>query len=159
MVLAYREVQAILRALLGLLTQPFEQDLEAAVKGAATAIVLSGAFAAVSESTVIDASEPSLALVLVWLVATATLAKSDSRKLAISRSLSVISGWIASTLALVYASEQVYGEPVDRLEFVSVALLVLVPAHMARSLSVMPAIGMTAALWVSTGFLAWTLVY
>ena len=74
----------------------------------------------------------------------------------------MISFWIAATSALILAAERVHQDPMDqepRLEFVWVGLLILVPVHMFRNLSVVRALIMTLALWISTGTLATTLVY
>ncbi len=98
-------IQEVLNAFLGLFTQPFEQDLEAASKAAATAITLAALPALgllfnggirVSREFVVS----SFLLALVWVLLTAVFAKQD-KKLVIARNLSVLSFWIAATLVAV----------------------------------------------------------
>ena len=63
-------IQAVLQAFLDLLTQPFEQDPQAALKAAAASIALVGAaggtIAAGNENTIQGIGGPSLVIVLVW---------------------------------------------------------------------------------------------
>ena len=121
-----------------------------------------GAVAAGSGDTIQAIGGPSLVLVLVWMAVTAVVAKADRRELAIARNLSVVSFWIAATLVFFLAVETIIPGPFTearRFAAVLIALFVFVPVHMFRSLPVGAALGMALALWVSTGFLAWTLVY
>lgn len=156
------EIQAVLQAFFGLLTQPFEQSPSDAVKGAATAIALSETFAAVGENDILHNTTISVVLVIIWMVVSAVCASADRRKLQIARNIGVISFWIAATSALILAADQFYANPFERgprVEFVWGGLFFLVPAHMFRSLRFGPALGITLALWASTGFMAYTLVY
>ena len=80
----------------------------------------------------------------------------------LARNLGVISFWIMVTLALVYVAGVVFsgtGDEPLRVESVTIVLLVLVPAHVFRSLSVREALFMIPALWVSMAFLAFRVVY
>ena len=156
------EVQSVLQSFFGLLTQPFAQNQESATKGAVTAIALSEALAAIGEADVVGTATNSLVLVVIWMMVSAVFAKPDRRTLEVARNTSVISFWIAATSALILAAERVYQDSMDqdpRLEFVWVGLLILVPVHMFRSLSVGRALIMTLALWISTGTLATVLMY
>ena len=159
-------IQAVLQAFLDLLTQPFEQDPQDALKAAAASIALvaaaGGTIAAGSEDTIQGIGGPSLALVLVWMAVTAVVARPDRKHHAIARNLGLVSLWIAATLVfflgagVVVPDREAYAR---RFGVVAIMLLVLVPVHMVRSLPVATAMGMTLALWVTTGLLAWTLVY
>lgn len=154
-------IPRLLQAFLGLLIRPFRQSQADSLRGAGTAITLAGTITAIGGRTVPDAAPSSLALVLVWMAVTAAVTKTD-RGLKIARNLGVVSFWIATTAALILASEQVYADDFDRgprFYFVVVWLLVLVPVHMIRNLPFWTAIVMTVALWASTVFLAATIVY
>jgi len=155
------EIPKLLEAFLGLLTQPFEQSPADSLRGAGTSITLAGAFAGIGQGTVVEATPPSLTLVVVWMAVSAVVAKADRRGLEIARNVSVISFWIAVTSAFILAAEQVYPDPFDRgPRFYFVAgWLLLVPVHMFRSLSFWRAVVMTSALLVSAGFLAASLIY
>ena len=158
-------IQAVLEAFVRVLAQPLDQDLEDSVRAATTSIilvsVLAGATALYKDATVRDTIGTSLVLVLVWMAVTAIVAKAEQKVLAIARSLTVVSFWIAATLVFVLASEAVAGPFALTVRFagVSFALLILVPVHMFRSLPVGAALYMTLSLWISTGFLAWNLVF
>ena len=167
-------VQAVLNAFLSLFTQPFEQDLKASMKAAATSISLAGLVSASlagfeglgllangGSRTTLEFGRSSLILVLVWMFTTAVFTKVE-RGLRIARNLNVLSFWIAVTLVLVLAMERVFPGPLDRairLLSVSVVLLVFVPVHMFRNLPISSALPMTLVLWLSTGALAWTVFY
>ena len=155
-------VQGVLNAFLGVFTQPFEQDLGASVKAAATSISLAGLLAVLVDTgrqTALEFGRSSLVLVLIWMAVTAVVGKVDRRRLTIARNLSVVSFWIAVTLVLVIAVGLVFPDPLDRaIRLASVwgALLVLVLVYVIRiRLSVGPAALMILALWVSAGGLAW----
>jgi len=155
-------IQALLQSFFGLLTQPFEQSPTDAVKGAATGIALGVAFAVIGENDILSFATNSLALVIIWMLGSAVFASADLRTLQIAHNVGVISFWIAGTSALVLLAEQVYPDPisrVSRMEVVSLGLALLIPVHMFRSLRVLAAVAMILALWASTGFLAYRLLY
>ena len=160
-------VRGVLNAFLGLFTQPFEQDLNASVKAAATSISLTTleglVLLANSESrTAMDIARPTLVLFLVWMAITAVVTTAERRALLIARNLSVVSFWIAATLVFVFAAEIFFPNRLDRairLLSVSGVLLVLVPVHMIRNLPVGAALRMTLGLWLSTGALTWMVIY
>ena len=160
-------VRAVLNAFLGLFTQPFDQDLKASVTAAATSISLAGLegltlLADPGSRTALEIGRSSLVLILLWMAVTAIVSKAARRGLAIARNLSVVSFWIAVTLVFVFAVQLVFPDPLDRairLLSVSGVLLVLVPVHMVRNLPGGSALRMTLALWLSTGALAWRVVY
>ena len=162
---AVASIQAVLQAFVRVLAQPLDQDLEDSVRAAATSIalaaVLAGATALRNEATVQDTIGTSLVLVLVWMAVTAIVAKAEQKVLTIARSLTVVSFWIAATLVFILASEAVAGPFALTMRFggVSLALVIFVPVHMFRSLPVGAALYMTLSLWISTGFLAWNLVF
>ena len=155
-------VPTILNAFLGLFTQPFEQDLRASVRAAATAISLAGLeglalLVSGGSRAALEIGGASLVLVLVWMAVTAVVTKAERRVLAIARNLGVVSFWIAATLVFVFAVEFFFPGPFDqaiRFLSVSVVLLVLVPVHMFRNLPIGSACGMTLFLWFSTFTLA-----
>ena len=96
------------------------------------------------------------------MAVTAVTARADRKRHAIARNLSLVSLWIAATLVFFLAAEVVVPDRyayAKRLGFVLIMLLIFVPVHMFRTLPVGAALGMTLALWVSMGLLAWTLVY
>jgi len=156
------EIPKLLQAFLGLLTQPFEQSPADSLRGVGTSITLAGTFAGIGQGSVVEATPPSLTLVLVWMAVSAAVVRADRRKLEIARNVSVISFWVAVTSAFILAAEQVYPDPFDRgprFYFVAGWLLILVPVHMFRSLTFWRAVVMTIALLVSAGFLAASLIY
>ena len=163
MAMVKEAVQKVLDAFLGLLTQPFEQSLKASVTAAATAISLAGLESLMlllrgGSRMALDFSGSSLVLVLIWMVVTAVVSRVERRSLAIARNLSVVSFWIAVTLVFIIAAEIVFPNPLDhaiRFLCVLIALLVLVPVHMFRNLSIFAALRMTLALLASTVGLAW----
>ena len=158
----HAEIHAVLQSFFGLLTRPFEQSPADSVRGAVTAIVLSMSFAGFGENDMTRTATSSLALVIIWMLISAIFAGANRRKLEVARNIGVISFWIAATSALVLVAEQVHPDRFDRgprVEFVWLGLLLLVPLHMFRSLRFGAALGMTLALWVSTGLLARALVY
>ena len=160
-------VQAVLSACIGLFTQPFEQDLNASVKAATTAISLAGLegfwlLADRESRTAMDIASATLVLVLVWMAITAIVTNAERRALSIARNLSVVSFWIAATLVFLIAVEIIFPDRLARaIRFLSVSgvLLVLIPVHMLRNLPVGAALWMTPALWFSTGALAWMVIY
>lgn len=163
-------VQSVLNAFIGLLTQPFDQDLKASVKAAATSICLAVILAAQGTSfltgdgaqTALDIGGVSMVLILVWMALTAILSPTDGRKLAIARNLSVVSFWIAVTLVVLLAVEFVFTDPLDRavrLTTAWITLLVLIPIHMFRNLRLSLAFFMTLCLLVSTWGLAHRIIY
>ena len=155
-------IQPLLQSFFGLLTQPFEQSPTDAVKGAAVGIGLSVVLAAIGENDIRSTATNSLVLVIIWMLGSAVLATADLRTLHIARNVGVISFWIAGTSALVLLAEQVYSDPisrVSRMEVVLFGLAVLVPVHMLRSVRGLRAAVMIVALWVSTGFFAYKLLY
>ena len=160
-------IQGVLSAFAGLFTQPFDQDLNAALKSAGMSISLASLpglafFANHGSRTALEIAGFTLVLVLMWMAMTAILTKAEHRKLTIARNLSVISFWIAVTLVLVFAMELVFGNPLDRairLLSVLALLLVLVPIHVFRNLATSLAFPMTLVLWLSTGALASSVIY
>lgn len=158
-------VQAVLQAFVSLVTHPLEQSLQESVKAATASVVLVGLTDTVVRNsgavTIHGIGGPSLLIVLVWLALTAVIAKPDRRSLAIARNLSLVSFWMAITLVLVLAAKLVVSAVFDRsLRFVVVllALLVLVPLHLFRTLRAGIALGTSIALVASMGILAWQLI-
>ena len=155
-----------MRAFLGVLTHPLEQDLQESLKAAAVSVSLvglcGGVAAGESRHAIADIGGPSLVLVLLWMVGAAVFPKPERRKLAIARSLSVVAFWIAVTMVFVLAAEALIPDSLDRaMRFVAVlfALVISVPVHMFRSLTFRVALGMTFPLLVSMGILARMLLY
>ena len=97
------------------------------------------------------------------MVVTAAITKTADRVSRMARNLSVLSFWIAATMVFVFAVELIFPGPFGRsARFYSciLMLLVLIPVHLIRgSKSIGVALWMTAALWSSTGFLVFRLVY
>ena len=164
-----QRVETVLNAFVGLFTQPFEQDLKASIRAAATSIFLAGllplqGLALVAQRgslTALEVGRTSFVLVLVWMAATAVFSRAGSRQLAIARNLSVLSFWIAVTLVLVLTVELVFTKELVRaskLASVLGMLLLCVPVHMFRNLHIRSALPMTLALWLSTGALAWRII-
>ena len=161
------DVQKILNAFLGLFTQPFKQDLKAAVTAAATSISLVGFEGLLflvrgGIRTALEIIGFCLILVLAWMAVTAIVTNVDSRELVIARNLSVVSFWIAVTLVLVFAVEFFSPGPFDRairFQRVLYGLLVLVPVHMIRNLPFGTAWWMILVLWFSMGTLAYAVYY
>ncbi len=158
----HQAIQKVLNAFLGLFTQPFEQDIGASSKAAATAISLAtlpglgilfnGGIRASGELVV-----SSLGIALVWMLLTAVVTKQD-KNLVIARNLSVLAFWIAATLVIIFGVNIVRPDPLDaalRRVFAVGVLLLLVPVHMFRNLPCWSALRMTLSLWISTIFLAW----
>lgn len=161
-------VQRILNAFLGLLTQPLGQNLGDSVRAATMAIVLAAGLQAwISSSSsggygAQDTAVSSLVLVLVWMATTAVVSGIDRRRLTMARNLSLLSFWIAVALVFILAAKTSFRESSDLLKpvgTVSVALLVLVPVHLLRSLPFGLALRMTVALWFSMAFLVWRVFY
>ena len=73
------EVQSVLQSFFGLLTQPFEQSQESAIKGAVSAVALSEMFAAIGEGDVLGTATNSLVLVVVWMIVSAVFARPDRK--------------------------------------------------------------------------------
>ena len=163
-------IQGVLSAFAGLFTQPFEQDLNTALKSAAVSISvtsLQGLAFLVNHGgpTALEIGGVSLILVIAWMTMTAILTKAERKQLTIARNISVVSFWIAVTLVFVFSIELVFSDPLDRanrLLSVLCLLLVFVPVHMFlnfRNLGVGLALMMTLALWLSTGALAFRIIY
>ena len=158
-------VQAVLDAYIGLLTQPFDQDLKASKRVAAAAItlpLLPGLTLANDGSrTAAEIGGFSLVLVLAWAASPAIFGKPERKELTIARNLSVVSFWIAVTLLFVILVEVIFSNPLDRairLLAVLGALLVFVPVHVFRNFHVGLAL-LIPALWLSMGLLAWRVIY
>ena len=98
-------VQAVLDAYIGLLTQPFDQDLKASKRVAAAAITLpllpGLTLANDGSGTAAEIGGFSLVLVLAWAASPAIFGKPERKELAIARNLRVVSFWIAVTLLFV----------------------------------------------------------
>ena len=97
-------------------------------------------------------------LVIFWMAVTAVIAKPEQRLLTLARNLSVVSFWIAVTLAFVMAADLILNDPFDlppRLLSVGLLLIFAIPLHTFRILPPRQALPMTVALWVSMGILAW----
>ena len=162
-------VRTILNAFLSVLTQPFAQDLKAAVTNASTSILLAGSLAFLLNGgtrTALEFSKSSFVLVLVWMAVTAVFARFTGAVrlgLTMARNLSVVSFWIAVTLVVIVAVERfLVPNPLDRtirVLIVSVMLLGFILVHTLRNLPVRSALGMTLLLWISTSALAWTIFY
>lgn len=96
-------VRSVLNAFAGLFTQPFDQDLQSSVKGAATSIVLTAMLTGQETSflkgggveSALGIVSFSLVLILVWMAISAVIRSEEDRKLIIARNLSVVSFWIA----------------------------------------------------------------
>ena len=165
-----KSVQSVLKAYAGLLTQPFDQDLQSSVKSAGMSIVLSTILTGQEASLLMGGEvEPaleigrfSMVLILVWMAISAIFRSGEERKLIIARNLSVVSFWIAVTLVVVLAVKFVFPEPFDlaiRLISSCAILLVLVPIHMFRNLRFRLALVMTSGLLISTWGLSYTIIY
>ena len=162
-------IQEVLSAFAGLFTQPFEQELNAALKSAAMSIVLAslpGLRILVNHGgdRALEMGGDSLVLVLCWMAFTAVFSKADSRRLTIARNLSVVSFWIAVTLVLALVAELVFTDPLDRaMRLISIwaLLLLLVPVHVFRNsrLPRLTALLMTLLLLLSTGVLTYRTIY
>ena len=160
-------VREILNAFIGLFTQPFDQDLKASVTAAVTAITLAGlpGLGLIGNGggrAAIEIGGASLVLVLVWMAVTGVTSEPEHRILKIARNLSVVSFWIAATLVFIWAAELLFPDVLDRairLVSVCIVLLVLVPVHMFRNLRSGRWLRLTLVLWISTGTLAWLVVY
>lgn len=162
-------IQEVLSAFAGLFTQPFEQELNAALKSAATSIVLASLpglriLANHGGGPALEIGGDSLVLILCWMALTAVFSKAESKGLTIARNLSVVSFWIAVTLVLALAAELVFTDPLDRaMRLISICalLLVLVPLHVFRNsrLPRLTALLMTLLLLLSTGALTYRAIY
>lgn len=157
------QARDVVDAFVGLLTQPFGQDLRTSVTAAGTAVSLAvmvgGSGALVGGlPDALEFAGMSLVVVLVWTVASVVFAKADHPvKLTLARNLSVVSFWVAVTLALMLATAAVT-DPLSqtgRRLAVSCFLLILVPIHTLRNLPLRLGMGMTAALLVTTWMLIW----
>ena len=160
-----QNLQEILNAFLGLFTQPFEQSLEASVRFTVTAILLvfgiSGLqslfdfrFLPVIEG---EFAAYSLVLVVVWMLLTSILHKSEDRSLALARNLSILSFWIAGMLVVVLLVNILFPNPLYgalRRLIASTILILLIFIHMLRNLPFLRALMMTFFLSISTVFLA-----
>ncbi len=158
-------VQAVLDAYIGLLTQPFDQDLKASKRVAAAAITLpllpGLTLANDGSGTASEIGGFSLVLVLAWAASPAIFGKPERKELAIARNLRVVSFWIAVTLLFVILVGFIFSNPLDRairLLAVLGALLVFVPVHVFRNFRVGLAL-LIPALWLSMGLLAWRVIY
>ena len=155
-----KTIDAILRAFLGVLTQPFQTDLREASTAAATAISLYLVVAGLDSSGVLDtdmrgsASLAALALVLVWMAGTAIFSRSGHARLAMARNLSVVAFWMAVTLVLGLVGQLVVssGErtPLPVVVAISVSLVFLILVHMCRNLALRSALWMSMGLWLTT---------
>lgn len=163
-------IQALLNAFAGVFTQPFELDLKDSVRAAAVSITLATLLAGqglvfspnLGNSTPLEMAGSSLVLVLAWMAVTAIVVKADRRRVTMARNLSVVSFWIAVTLVLISITELLYSDPLDRairLMIVWVSLLIFVPLHTFRNMTLGPALLITIALWFSLGILGWSFVY
>lgn len=161
-----KAIEEVLDAFLTVFTQPLEQEVGAAVRAAAVSIVLVGLggtliFAADGGALALDLSSSALVLVLFWIVVTSIVSvKHRARMLA--RNLSVLSFWIAATVALVLSVNLLFPRDLDRdIRFWSCvgALMVLVPFHLTRSGYGWASVWMTLLLWLSTGTLAYRAIY
>ena len=160
-------VRNLLKAFLGLLTQPLEQDLNDALRAAANSVALaiilpaSGlVFLADRPALVIGAN--SFVLILVWMAVTAIVTKTEQRSLTLARNLSLVSFWIAVTLVFVMTVELFFPDRWElpiRLLSVWAALLLAIPVHTLRNLPLRQALPMTAFLWLSMGVLTWRVMY
>ena len=156
----------LLRSFAGVVAQPFHLDLRSAVSAAATSIALAAGIERINAAIVpshcndLEVVYISLALVLVWMLVSAAATKPESRALTMARNLSVLSFWIAGTGVVVLMARLV--APPDSPSTISMyaclGLLVLIPIHLWRNLPIGRVLGMTAALWSSTGFLAWRII-
>lgn len=167
-------IGGVLNAFVALVTQPFEQEIGASVRAAALAISLGGLEGMVFLArngipSALEFGVSALVLVLVWIIVTAILANRN-RVSAIARNLSILSFWIAATMVFVIAMELIFHDTdTEGIRFYSciAVLLVLVPIHLfhgsARlfrgSMRFFIVLGMTLALWFSTGFLAYRVIY
>lgn len=164
--MAVEAVENVLNAFLGLFTRPFDQDLKASATAAATAISLAILVEGLSLSfsgehgwsRALEMGQDNLVLVLGWITLTAAATRREHRKLAIARNLGVVSFWIAATFVFVLVAESLFPDELERTRpalTVTVLLAVFVPVHVFRSLPFNAAVGMTIALWFSSGFLVW----
>ncbi len=168
--LRIKSFQSILKAFVSLFTQPFDQDLQSSVKGAATSIGLTVILTHQETSflmggeveSALEIGGFSMMLILVWAGISAVFRSDEDRNLVIARNLSVVSFWIAVTLVVVLAVKFVFTEPFDlaiRLISTCIALLVLVPIHMFRNLPYFSAFAMSIGLLISTWGLSYTIIY
>lgn len=162
-----KAIQEVLNAFLAIFTQPLEQGVEASARAAAMSITLAGMeglvlLATNGSASALEFSRSALVLVLVWITVTSVASNAGNRKLMLARNLSVISFWIAATMALIFAVELLFPNDLDRdlrIWLCIGALLVLVPFHLTRSGYGLASVWMTIALWLSTGMLAYRAIY
>lgn len=162
-----KAIQEVLNAFLALFTQPLEQDLRASTRAAVVAISLAGLegmalWGADSGASALEFGGSALVIVLIWMTVTAVFSKAECRMLALARNLSVLSFWIAATLAFVLAVVVLFPNPMDgdiRIWTCGALLLVLVPVHLTRSGYGPTSVWMTLALWPSTGVLVYKAIY
>lgn len=162
-----KAIQEVLNAFLAVFTQPLEQGVEASVKAAAMSIALAAMEGMVLLATdggasVLEFSRSALVLVLVWMAVTSAASNVQNRTLLLARNLSVLSFWIAATMALIFAVDLLFPNDLDRdvrIWLCFGALVVLVPIHLIRSRYGLASVWMTLALWLSTGILAYRVIY
>ena len=162
MIRAARLAQELLQAFVGVLSQPFRQDLDASTAAAGTAVFLSiavagGAFLTGGLADGLNFAVVVFVAVLLWIVATAIFVSVDKIKLALARNLSVVSFWITVTLIFLLAAEAVTValNQAGRKIGVTCLLVLLIPFHMLRNLSLGVGLTMTVALWATTLALVW----
>ncbi len=149
-----------------LLTQEIDhQDLPTSLKAATRAIGLStlpgvGLVIRHGVGTAAEIAGTSLVLVLSWMVFTAILSR--EKKLAMARNLNLLSFWIAATLVFVFLTDLLFDDPLEKMiRFLSVAggLFVFVPVHLIRSARSWSILWRLPALWLTMGYLAWSVFY
>ena len=96
------------------------------------------------------------------MVVTGILARPDDKKLKLARNLGLVSIWIVATLVLVMGAGVLYPDPLATgIRFLTVCglLVMLVPAHLLRGAGFRTALKLILPLWLTTGILAWRVIY
>ena len=168
MVSLVQTVRKTLDALISLLMHPIEQeDLQKSKQAAVSAVglvALPGFGLLIRDGGGAGGERliASVVIILVWMVFTGVLVRPERRKLELARNLGLVSIWIVLTQVLVMGAGILYDDPFGAgIRFLIVCFLlgVLVPTHLLRGTSLRTAVKLILPLWLTTGILAWRIIY